>query len=86
VVGATIATALGPGGAAVYIFRMPVLNVLIPIAIGATALVLVLGIRQLFIGGNPNRSNTLMRWRILLQFIAVMLIAAAALVMSLKGS
>jgi hypothetical protein len=64
---------------------LPVINFLIPVAIGATALVLALGIRQLFIGGNPNRSNTLMRWRILLQFIAVLLIAAAAFVMSLQG-
>jgi hypothetical protein len=32
----------------------------------------------LFRGGNPSRSNQLMRWRILLQATAVLLIATAA--------
>jgi membrane protease YdiL (CAAX protease family) len=61
---------------------LAVLNALIPVAIAAVAVVLALGIWQLFKGGNPNRSNRLMRWRILLQFVAVLLIAAAAFIMS----
>jgi hypothetical protein len=53
---------------------------LIPFFIMATTAVLLVGITALFIGGRFNRSwsNRLMRLRVLLQFIAVCLIAAAA--------
>jgi hypothetical protein len=56
---------------------------LIPVAIGATFLVLCIGIYSLFRGGQFNRSysNLLMRWRILLQFIAICLIALTAFLM-----
>ena len=53
-------------------------NFLIPLAIAATAIVLGMGLWQMFKGGNPSRSNQLMRWRILLQATAVLLIATAA--------
>jgi len=61
----------------------PVLNALIPFFMIATFLVLCVGIFALFRGGRFNRSysNLLMRWRILLQFIAICMIALASFVM-----
>ncbi len=54
-----------------------VLNNLVPIAIGAVAVVLVLGLVNMMRGGSPNTSQKLMRWRVLLQFVAVIIIMAA---------
>ncbi len=48
-----------------------------PIAIGAVALVLVLGLVNMMRGGSPNLSQTLMRLRVLLQFIAVVIVMLA---------
>lgn len=56
---------------------MLALNVLIPIAVAAVVIVLGLGLYNLMRGGNPNRSQRLMRLRILFQFIAVVLVVAA---------
>jgi hypothetical protein len=55
-------------------------NALIPVFAIATFLVLCVGIYSLFRGGNFNRSysNKLMRLRIVLQFIAIILIAVAS--------
>ena len=47
---------------------------LVPIAIGAVALVLLLGLTNLARGGSPQRSQKLMRLRVLLQFIAIIVI------------
>ncbi len=44
---------------------------LIPVAIGAVAVVLVMGLVNMMKGGDPNRSQSLMRWRVLLQFVAI---------------
>jgi NADH:ubiquinone oxidoreductase subunit 6 (subunit J) len=46
----------------------------VPIAIGAVACVLVLGLINMMRGGSPNRSQKLMRLRVLLQFIAIVII------------
>ena len=46
----------------------------VPVAIGAVAVVLVLGLVNLMRGGSPNTSQRLMRLRVLLQFIAVVVI------------
>jgi hypothetical protein len=46
----------------------------IPIAIGAVALVLVLGLINMMRGGSPNTSQKLMRLRVLLQFVAIVLV------------
>ncbi|MFN4164874.1 MAG: twin transmembrane helix small protein [Ferrovibrio sp.] len=56
------------------------INALIPVFAVAAFLVLCVGIYALFRGGQFNRSysNLLMRWRILLQFIAIILIAVAS--------
>ncbi len=53
---------------------------LIPAFAVATFLVLCVGLYALFRGGQFNRSysNKLMRWRILLQFIAIILIGIAS--------
>jgi hypothetical protein len=53
------------------------LNNLVPIAIGAVAIVLVLGLINMMRGGSPNTSQRLMRMRVLLQFIAIIVIMAA---------
>jgi NADH:ubiquinone oxidoreductase subunit 6 (subunit J) len=47
---------------------------LVPIAIGAVALVLVFGLANMLRGGSPNTSQKLMRWRVVLQFIAIVII------------
>jgi hypothetical protein len=47
--------------------------ILLPIAIAAVALVLLLGLINMMRGGSPNRSQKLMRWRVLLQFFAVVI-------------
>ena len=46
----------------------------VPIAVGAVALVLVLGLTNMLRGGSPNTSQKLMRLRVLLQFVAIVLI------------
>jgi hypothetical protein len=50
---------------------------IIPIALAAVALVLVAGLWNMLRGGSPNLSQTLMRWRVVLQFIALCLVMAA---------
>ncbi|HLT76115.1 MAG TPA: twin transmembrane helix small protein [Ferrovibrio sp.] len=59
-----------------------IVQALIPVFAVATFLVLCVGIFALFRGGRFNRSysNLLMRWRILLQFIAIILIGVATFV------
>ncbi len=46
----------------------------VPIAIGAVAIVLLLGLVNMMRGGSPNRSQQLMRLRVLLQFVAIIVI------------
>jgi hypothetical protein len=50
---------------------------LVPFAVGAVAVVLVLGLVNMMRGGSPNTSQKLMRLRVLLQFIAIIIIMAA---------
>lgn len=50
---------------------------LVPIAIIAVAIVLLLGLINMMRGGSPNRSQKLMRLRVLLQFVAIVVIMAA---------
>ena len=49
-------------------------NYIVPLAIGAVAVVLVLGLANMLRGGSPNTSQKLMRWRVVLQFIAIVII------------
>ena len=46
----------------------------VPIAIGAVAVVLLLGLINMMRGGSPNTSQRLMRLRVLLQFVAIIVI------------
>ena len=54
-----------------------ILPSLVPIALVAVVLVLGLGLVNMMRGGNPNRSQTLMRWRVILQLAAVILVMAS---------
>jgi hypothetical protein len=49
---------------------------LVPVATGAVAVVLVLGLVNMLRNGSPNTSQKLMRWRIGLQFLAIVAIMA----------
>ena len=46
----------------------------VPIAVGAVALVLVLGLTNMLRGGSPNTSQKLMRLRVVLQLVAIIVI------------
>ncbi|HVX91902.1 MAG TPA: twin transmembrane helix small protein [Xanthobacteraceae bacterium] len=46
----------------------------VPIAVGAVAVVLLLGLVNMMRGGSPNTSQRLMRLRVLLQFIAIVIV------------
>jgi len=46
----------------------------VPAAIVAVAIVLLLGLVNMMRGGSPNRSQQLMRLRVLLQFVAIIVI------------
>lgn len=46
----------------------------VPVAVGAVAIVLLLGLGNMLRGGSPNTSQRLMRLRVLLQFVAVVII------------
>ena len=47
---------------------------IVPIAVAAVAVVLLLGLLNMMRGGSPNRSQKLMRLRVLLQFVAIVII------------
>jgi uncharacterized membrane protein YidH (DUF202 family) len=47
--------------------------ILLPIALAAVSLVLLLGLVNMMRGGSPNRSQKLMRLRVLLQFVAIVI-------------
>lgn len=50
------------------------MNYISYLAVGAVAVVLVLGLFNMMRGGSPNRSQTFMRWRVLLQFAAIIVL------------
>jgi Hypoxia induced protein conserved region len=56
-------------------------HVAVPIAIGAVALVLLLGLANMMRGGSGNTSQKLMRLRVLLQFVAIIVIMATLWIM-----
>jgi hypothetical protein len=51
-----------------------VVNSLVPAAVGLVAIVLMLGLANMMKGGSPSRAQTLMRLRVLLQFVAIIII------------
>lgn len=54
-----------------------IVRLAIPFALAAVAIVLMLGLWNMMRGGSPNLSQTLMRWRVVLQFIALCIVMAA---------
>jgi hypothetical protein len=56
-------------------------HLVVPIAIGAVAVVLLLGLWNMMRGGSPNTSQRLMRLRVLLQFIAIVVVMATIWIM-----
>ncbi|MBV8701883.1 twin transmembrane helix small protein [Bradyrhizobium sp.] len=48
-------------------------KILLPIAVAAVALVLLMGLVNMMRGGSPNTSQKLMRMRVLLQFVAIVI-------------
>lgn len=55
---------------------------LVPLAIGAVAVVLILGLVNMMRGGSPQTSQKLMRLRVLLQFVAIVIIMIAVWAMA----
>ena len=53
-----------------------VLYHLVTVAVVAVTIVLLLGLWNLTRGNNSNRSQKLMRWRVGLQFLAILIILA----------
>ncbi|KRE20727.1 hypoxia induced protein [Bosea sp. Root483D1] len=53
---------------------MNVSSAIVPIAIGAVAVVLLLGLVNMLRGGSANTSQKLMRLRVVLQFVAILVI------------
>ncbi len=54
---------------------------MVPIAVAAVAIVLLLGLINMMRGGSPNTSQKLMRMRVLLQFVAIVVIMATIWIM-----
>ena len=54
-----------------------ILSALVPIALIAVAIALALGLFNMLRAGSASRSQTLMRWRVILQFVAIVLIMAS---------
>ncbi|KQU52681.1 hypoxia induced protein [Bosea sp. Leaf344] len=53
---------------------MSISGSLVPVAVGAVAVVLLLGLINMLRGGSPGTSQRLMRLRVILQFIAILVI------------
>ncbi|NWG23781.1 MAG: twin transmembrane helix small protein [Pseudorhodoplanes sp.] len=49
-------------------------TIIVPIAIGAVGVVLLFGLANMLRGGSPHTSQKLMRLRVLLQFVAIIII------------
>ena len=52
-------------------------NYAIPVALAAVVVVLLLGLWNMMRGGSPNTSQRLMRWRVVLQLVAILLVVVA---------
>ena len=74
---------MADGPARCYVPRMAsfLSSILLPIAVAAVALVLLLGLLNMMRGGSPNRSQKLMQLRVLLQFVAIVITMLALLAM-----
>jgi hypothetical protein len=61
---------------------MNIFDYLVPLSVAAVAVVLLLGLWNMLRGGSANRSQTLMRWRVVLQFLAILIMMAGLWFMS----
>ena len=52
-------------------------NLILPIALTAVAVVLLAGLWNMMRGGSSSTSQKLRRWRVILQFIAIVIAMAA---------
>lgn len=57
-----------------------IMNILVLLAAAAVAIVLALGLWNMARGGNPELSLKLMRWRVALQFVAIIVVLMAIFV------
>ncbi len=55
---------------------MNIFDYIVPMAVGAVAVVLLLGLWNMLRGGSANRSQNLMRWRVILQLVAIIVMLA----------
>ena len=55
---------------------MNIFNYLVPLAVAAVAVVLLLGLWNMLRDGSASRSQNLMRWRVVLQFAAIIIMMA----------
>ena len=60
-------------------------NILSYVAVAAVAVVLLLGLINMMRGGSANKSQTFMRWRVILQFVAI-IVLMLGLWISQRGS
>ena len=58
---------------------------ILPFAVAAVAIVLGVGLWNMMRGGDPNLSQKLMRARVILQFIAILIVMAVVYLASLRG-
>jgi Hypoxia induced protein conserved region len=56
---------------------MSFVNYLVPFALAAVFIVLLLGLWNMMRGGSANKSQSFMRWRVGLQFVAIILMMTA---------
>jgi arginine exporter protein ArgO len=54
---------------------------LVPFAVAAVAVVLLFGLVNMLRGGSPDLSQKLMRWRVILQLVAIVIIMIAVYLM-----
>ena len=52
-------------------------NLLVPVAVGVVLVILLFGLWNMMRGGSPNRSQNLMRARVIAQFAAIIVAMAA---------
>jgi hypothetical protein len=55
--------------------------IILPIALGAVAVVLILGLTNMARGGSPLRSQKLMQWRVILQAVALCFVLLTIILM-----
>jgi hypothetical protein len=56
--------------------------ILVPLALGAVIVVLGLGLFHMARGGSPERSQIFMRWRVIVQLVALVVIMSALYIAS----